>query len=98
HRCSGTVAMLEPVRLTIKSTAPVPAVYLRKAGLTLKIKNLLQLSSVGWTTSSLLVPTNIPELAVYPDISPQYIQVSVEGSAEGVSEVWGELPTYRVPG
>jgi len=43
------------------------------------------------------VPTNIPELAVYPDISPQYIQVSVEGSAEGVSEVWGELPTCRVP-
>jgi hypothetical protein len=61
------------------------------------MKNLLQLSSVGWTTSSLHVPTHIAELAVYLDISPQHIQASVEGLAEGVSEVWGELPTCRVP-
>ena len=74
-------------RRTIRSTAPVLAVYLREAGLTLKIKNLLQLSSVGWTTSSLHVPTNIADLAVYPDIGPQCIQASVEGLAKGVSEV-----------
>jgi len=62
------------MRLTIKSTAPVPAVFLRKAPLTLKIKNLSQLSPFRRTTLSLLVPTNIAKLAVYPDISPQYIQ------------------------
>ncbi|MBF8262282.1 MAG: hypothetical protein HW376_1811, partial [candidate division NC10 bacterium] len=33
----------------------------------------------------------------YPDISPQHIQASVEGLVEGVSEVWGGLPTCRVP-
>jgi len=83
--------------LTTKSTAPVPAVYLREGGLTLKIKKLLQLSSVGWTTSSRLVPTNIAELAAYPDVSPQHTQGSVEGSAEGVSEFWGGLATCLVP-
>ena len=63
-----------------KSTAPLPAVYLRKAALTLKIKNLSQLSPVRRTTSSLLVPTNIAELAAYPDISPQSIQASTSPS------------------
>jgi hypothetical protein len=71
------------IGLTIKPTVPIPAVYLREAGLTIKIKNLPQLSSVGWTTSSLHVPTNIAELAVYPDTRPECIQIPVEGSAGG---------------
>ena len=64
------------VALYIKFTAPVPPVYLRKGALTLRIKNLSRLSPFGLTTSSRLVPTNIAKLAVYADISPQYIQAN----------------------
>jgi len=53
----------------------------------LKIKNHSQLSSFRRIASSLLVPTNIADLAVYLDISPQHIQASVEGLAQGVSAV-----------
>jgi len=52
------------------------AVYRRKATPNLETKNLSQLSAFLRTTSSLLVPTNIAELAVYPDISPQHIQAN----------------------
>ena len=87
HEVIQSATSLKLCCITIKCIALVPAIYLRKAGPTLKITILSQLSSVGRTTSSFLVPTEIPGLAVYVDFGPQCIQASVEGSAGGVSEV-----------